>query len=146
MAESKTKARRHVFDDYLDLVRQVPLRPIRNDRELDRAIVMIDTLIDRQRLTPAEQDYLEVLGDLVERYEDDAHPIPDVSEGEVLRFMMDQRNLTQAEIARATGITESRISEVLSGKRQLTRGQIEKLAAYFHLSPAVFLAESGSAN
>ncbi len=47
--------------------------------------------------------------------------------------------MTQAELARATGIRESRISEVLSGKRKLTRTQISKLAAFFRVSPAVFL-------
>ena len=34
------------------------------------------------------------------------------------------------------------VSEVLAGKRQLTRAQISKLAAYFHISPAVFMAEA----
>ena len=47
-------------------------------------------------------------------------------------------------MARATGIAESRISEVLSGKRQLTE-QIMKLAAYFHVQPGVFLSQSGQA-
>ena len=37
-----------------------------------------------------------------------------------------------------TGIAESTISEVLSGKRKLNRTQIGKLARYFHVSPAVF--------
>ena len=54
--------------------------------------------------------------------------------------------MTQAEVARATKIAESRISEVLSGKRRLTRGQIEKLAAYFHVSPAVFLSAAENSN
>jgi plasmid maintenance system antidote protein VapI len=53
--------------------------------------------------------------------------------------MIAQKDVTQAEVARATGVRESRISEVLSGKRKLTRTQITKLAAYFHVSPAVFL-------
>jgi HTH-type transcriptional regulator/antitoxin HigA len=130
---------RKPLDNYLELVRQFPLRPLRSDKELDRAIAMIDSLLDRDRLGPAEEDYLDVLGDLVERYEDQSHPIPDVSDGEMLRFLIDQREVTQVEVARATGIRESRISEVLSGKRTLTRMQISKLAAYFRVSPAMFL-------
>ena len=86
-----------------------------------------------------EQDYLDVLGDLVERCEDQAYPIPDVSDGGMLRFLIDQKEVTQADVARATGIHESRISEIPSGKRELTRTQITKLAANFRVSPAVFL-------
>ena len=37
------------FDAYLHLVRQFPLRPIRSEKELDRAISMIDSLLDRDR-------------------------------------------------------------------------------------------------
>src|SRR5437899_6952002 len=79
------------LDGYLDLVRQFPLRPIRSETELDRAIAMINSLLDRDQLSPAEEDYLDVLGDLVERYEDHAHPIPDVSDEEMLRFLIDQK-------------------------------------------------------
>ena len=75
------------LDGYLDLVGQFPLRPIRSEKKLDRAIAMINSLLDRDRLSPAEADYLDVLGDLVERYEDKHHPIPDVSDGEMLRFL-----------------------------------------------------------
>jgi HTH-type transcriptional regulator / antitoxin HigA len=141
MSVTKTKiSGGKTLDGYLALVRQFPLRPIRNKKELDQAIAMVDSLVDRDRLTPAEDDYLDVLGDLVERYEDKAYPIEDVSEDAMLRFLIDQKDVNQAKVARATGIAESRISEVLRGKRRLTRGQIEKLAAYFQVEPAVFMA------
>jgi antitoxin component HigA of HigAB toxin-antitoxin module len=57
----------------------------------------------------------------------------------MLAHLIEAKDVTQAEVARATGIRESRISEVLSRKRKLTRTQITKLAAYFRVSPAVFL-------
>ena len=74
------------------------------------------------------------------------HPIGDVSEDEMLGFLIEQKGVTQVEAARGAGIAESTISEVLSGKRRLTRGQIEKLAAYFHVSPAVFLSAAENSN
>jgi HTH-type transcriptional regulator / antitoxin HigA len=145
MAGTKTQAsRRDGLDGYLELIRRLPLRPIRSERELDRAIAVINELLDRDRLTPAEADYLDVLGDLVERYEETTEPIGDVSEADMLRFLIDQKGVTQAEVARATGVRERPISEVLSGKRQLSRAQLGKLAAYFHVSPAVFMPETDS--
>ncbi len=126
-------------DRYLDLVRQFPLRPLRTDSDLDAAIAVIDGLIDQQKLTVAEQDYLDVLSDLVEAYEDDAKPMPQVSDANLLRFLIDQKGITQARAATGTGIAESTISEVLAGKRKLNRTQIAKLARFFHVEPGAFL-------
>src|SRR5947209_18286411 len=63
-------------DRYLDLVRRFPLRPIRSEAELDRAIAMIDSLVDQETLSLDEQDYLDVLSDIVEKYETETHPLP----------------------------------------------------------------------
>jgi HTH-type transcriptional regulator/antitoxin HigA len=120
------------------LVRRFALRPIQSDADLDRAIAVVDALLDRDGLDAGEQDYLDVLSDLVERYEDQTDPPRDVSDAEMLRFLMEQQEVKQVELSRATGIVESTISAVLSGKRTLNRSQIGKLASYFHVSPGVF--------
>ena len=124
---------------YLRLIRRFPLRPIQSEAELDRATAMLNELLDRDELDPAEDDYLDVLGDLVERYEEKAHPIPDVSEGEMLAFLIEQNGVRQVDVAKGAGIAQSTLSEVLAGKRRLTRGQVEKLARYFRVGPGVFL-------
>ena len=123
---------------YLKLVRQFPLRPIRSDDELDKAIRMVDSLLDRQELEPEEEDYLEVLGDLVERYQREAHPMPPVSDAEMLRHLIEAKGVSQTEVSGATGIADSTISEVLKGKRSLNRTHISKLTRYFKVSPGVF--------
>src|SRR5713226_2574430 len=107
-------------DTYLALVRRFPLRPIRSENELDAAIAMIDGLTDRDDLDSSEADYLDVLSDLVERYEEQVHPVGDPSHAEMLAFLIDQKGVKQVDLARATGIAESTLSEVLRGKRQLT--------------------------
>jgi HTH-type transcriptional regulator/antitoxin HigA len=140
MAGRRTQTRSaRASDHYLALVRRFPLRPIRSEAELDAALAVIDALTEREDLDPGEADYLDVLSDLVERYEDQAHPIRAASDAELLAFLIDQRGVKQVQVARATGIAESTLSEVLRGKRQLTRGQIAKLAGYFRVEPRVFL-------
>ena len=123
---------------YLTLVRRFALRPIQSDADLDRAIAVVDALLDRDGLDAGEQDYLDVLSDLVEHFEDQTDPPRDVSDAEMLRFLMEQQGVKQVELSRATGIVESTISAVLSGKRTLNRSQIGKLASHFHVSPGVF--------
>ena len=66
--------------DYLELILEFPLRPIRSDAELDRAVKMIDSLVDKDKLSAGEQDYLDVLSDLVEKYEAEEHPMAPLSD------------------------------------------------------------------
>ena len=62
-----------VGNEYFELVRRFPLRPIRSERELDNAIAVIDDLIARLARSAEADDYLDVLSDLVEKYESEHH-------------------------------------------------------------------------
>lgn len=125
-------------DRYLELVQKFPLRPIQGEAEHDAAIEMIDELIDAPSLSPPEQDYLDVLSDLVEAYETVHEPMPETTDAGMLQFLMEIQGRTQTEVAKGAKIAASTVSEVLSGKRTLNRGQIGKLARYFHVEPGVF--------
>jgi HTH-type transcriptional regulator / antitoxin HigA len=125
-------------DVYLQLVRRVPLRPIRSDDELDRAIEMVDELIDHDKRGADERDYLDVLSDLIERYETDAHLISAAPDAEVLAHLIGAKGVSQADVAREVGVAESTISEVLAGKRKLNRTHIGRLAQYFNVGPTAF--------
>ncbi len=142
MANKRATTIRGVYgkteDRYLDLVRRFPLRPLRTEAELDAAIAVIDGLLDRPTLTAPEQDYLDVLSDLVEATEAELVPMEPVGDAELLRFLIEQKGVTQAGVAAGAGIAESTISEVLGGKRKLNRTQIAKLARYFHVEAGVF--------
>ena len=123
---------------YLELVAAFPLRPISNDAQYRRAVKVLDALLDQSKLSRDERDYLEVLGDVVEKYEEKFEEIAVVSDAQMLEFLIESREITQTEVARATGIPNSVLSNVLHGKRELNRGQIAKLTKYFHVSPTVF--------
>lgn len=125
-------------DRYLELVRQCPLRPIRSDGELDGAVRMVDTLLSQPSLRTEEQDYLEVLSDIVDRYEAKEVPIAPVSDAAMLKHLIDARGITAQEVAKGTGIVNSTISAVLNEKRTLNREHIGRLAKFFHVSPNVF--------
>src|SRR5665213_2346724 len=134
----KTKRKGGNQDVYLELVQRVPLRPIRSEDELDRAIGMVDELIDQDERGADERDYLDVLSDLIERYEAEAHPIPAASDAEILAHLIEIKGVSQAEVARETALAESTLSEVLAGKRKLNRTHIGRLARYFNVGPAAF--------
>ena len=56
--------------------------------------------------------------------------MPPVSGAEMLRFLIESQHTTQSKVATGTGISESTISEVLAGKRELNRKHIEALAPF----------------
>jgi HTH-type transcriptional regulator / antitoxin HigA len=125
-------------DAYVELVLKFPLRPLRTGKELDRAIEMIDSLIIRGDLEQGEQDYLDILTGIVEKYEAAEHPMPPVSDAAMLRHLIEARGVTQSKVADDVKIPMSTISEVLNGKRRLTRNHIAVLSKHFGVSPAVF--------
>jgi HTH-type transcriptional regulator/antitoxin HigA len=127
-------------DAYLELVQRFPLRHLKTDRELSTAIEIMKTLLVRGDLASGEQDYLDVLTDIIERYEDKAHPMPAVSDAAMLGHLLGARGITQVELSSEVGIAMSTISEVLHGKRELNRKQIASLAEFFKVDPSVFLA------
>ncbi len=102
---------------------------------------MADELIVRKR-TKEEDDYLDVLSDLVEKYESATMAEPPMSDGLMLEALLDARGLSQARVARDTGIAESTISAVLHGNRELTRAQVAKLVAFFKIPADTFTYEA----
>ncbi len=133
-----TKARNPLkLQRYLQLVREFPLVPIENKRQLSTAIDMIDRLVDRD-LNPEEEAYLDVLAHIVERYEDRAYPIAAVDDAALLADILESKGLTQVAFARATGISESTVSSVLKGTRNLTREQIGRIATSYNIPAGVF--------
>jgi HTH-type transcriptional regulator/antitoxin HigA len=127
-------------DTYFKLVRQFPLAHIRDDRHLDIAQTMIDRLLTED-IDAGAQEYLEVLTDLVENYEDEHVIIPDASEADVLAELIRANGLSQLELAKKVGISQSTISAVLKGTRSLTKDHIIALAKFFRVSPAAFLPQ-----
>jgi HTH-type transcriptional regulator/antitoxin HigA len=133
------RTRRAAGEPYFELVRRFPLRPIESDAELERARSLLNELLDRDALDRDRADYLEVLGDLIDKYEQVHHPLPPVSDVDVLRHFLDTRSITRSDTARGAGIAVSTLSSILAGKRRMNRDHIEALAQFFKVSPAVFL-------
>jgi len=106
---------------------------------LDRATRVIDSLIDRPSLSSDEKDYLNVLSDLVETYEEEHYPIAKVSHARMVRHSMEAKGVNQTQVSQASAIANSTISAVLKGARQLTREHISHLANFFHVDPGVFI-------
>ncbi|MDS1346540.1 helix-turn-helix domain-containing protein [Planktothrix agardhii] len=124
-------------NDYIELLTIFPPRPITSEEELELTQNMIDKLLDQGKLSQDEKDYLNVLGALVYEYEQQQEPIPDIYGVELLKSLIEDNGLRQKDLV-SIFKTESIVSDILNGKRELTKRHIEELAEFFHISPAVF--------
>lgn len=126
------------LDRYLKLVREFPLRPIRSEPDLDRAIAFLDRLTDREDLGAGERDYQLVLATLIAHYEDRHEPEAAVSPAAMLRHLIDARGTTQAKLAADLGLSESTVSEILAGKRGVSPRNRRLFADHFGVEPGFF--------
>lgn len=134
-------AARRTPDSYLKLVHAFPLRPIRTEAENDRAVGVIASLGVRGPLDPAERDYLDVLVDLVRKFEAEHYPAGPVGGPAMVRHLIDAQGLTQAKVAAGTGIAESALSEMLAGKRGMAARHVKALARFFGVAADTILGD-----
>jgi HTH-type transcriptional regulator/antitoxin HigA len=127
-------------DSYLELVLAFPLASIRSERHLDEAQKVMDRLLAQGKLDQGEEMYLDALSDLVSAYEDEHYAIAPASDADMLRHLMEAKGVTQAKVSRETGLPKSSLSEVLSGKKPLSRQMIRTLAHYFKVDVGVLAA------
>ena len=108
---------------------------LRSEDEYNTAVAEIDRLLDLdpQPSTP-EYDRLELLSVLVEDFEARHYPIDDsdLTPQQVVDFVLEQRGMTRAELARLMG-GRSRVSDFFNGKRALSKGQIEALREHLRI-------------
>ena len=134
-----TKARRN---EYLELVRQFALKPIRNDEQLRKAHKVIDTLTmtPEKKMTRDQTDYLEVLGNLTQAYEDRilSPELEAVTGLDVLNHLMDANDMTASDLGRLLGHRELG-SKILRGEREISKSHAKILGEHFGLPAETFL-------
>jgi HTH-type transcriptional regulator / antitoxin HigA len=121
----------------MELITHFPPRPITNKAELIATQNRINSILDRGKLTQDDRDYLKVLGILVYDYEQQHEPMPNLRGGELLKALLEEANLQPKDLVPICE-SEFTILEIMNGNRQLTAGEIEKLAAFFQISPTAF--------
>ena len=98
---------------YQTLLLDVTPRPIRNHREYKRVMRHVDRLMKKARLSSAESQMLELLATLAEQYESVQHPTPAASQADLLAHLIDARGVSQAQVARQSGVHRSIITNVI---------------------------------
>jgi len=124
---------------YGKLLRKALPRPIRTEKDNERYLQVVERLMDLgERLTPERHELMELLVTLIERFEAERYSLSAASPVEALRELMEARGMKLAGLAALFG-SKGVASEILSGKRVLSKTNIKRLAEHFGVSPEVFL-------
>jgi HTH-type transcriptional regulator/antitoxin HigA len=118
----------------------VKLRTIQTDRHYRAMIEFLNNLLDEigDRETHPLMGLLDIVTTFVRDYEEREADLPNAEPSAVLRLLMEQHDLRQADLANIFG-SQSNVSEVLSGKREINARQARELGKRFGVSPAVFI-------
>jgi HTH-type transcriptional regulator/antitoxin HigA len=109
---------------------------VENDKDHRQAKALLEKLMNSA--DPSDQGRLVAQARLIEAYEQGRWPRRIPSLPEILSYLMDQHGLTRAELAEFLG-TPSRVSEVMTGKRELSMSMVRKLRDRFHISADVLI-------
>ena len=124
---------------YGKLLRKALPRPVRTERDNERYLQVAEHLMNLgERMTPEQRELLDLLVVLIERFEAERYSLSAASPVEVLLELMQARGMKLAGLGTLIG-SKGVASEILSGKRGLSKTNIKWLAEYFRVSPEVFL-------
>ncbi|MDD5502917.1 MAG: helix-turn-helix domain-containing protein [Candidatus Thermoplasmatota archaeon] len=139
MPNTNTPQPQAILRAWMPFKEAVGVTRIRGEADYAQICATVQALLDEIGDNEAHPlaDVLDYLSDQMQSYEDEHYPIPDAEPREVLRFLMDQHGLKQEDLADCA--PQSRISDILNGRRSVSKEIAKKLARRFNVGADMFL-------
>ncbi|TYQ23493.1 transcriptional regulator [Pseudanabaena sp. UWO311] len=120
------------------LLADIQPRVITTEEENDRALGIVEGLLAEKNLSPEKEQILQLLVSLIEKFEDEHYQLAASTPHSILLHLMEQRGLRQTDLI---GLIGSRgvVSEVVNGKRTISKSQAKSLGEFFHVDPSLFI-------
>jgi len=123
---------------YSKLLAEIAPRAIETEEEYDRLLAVAERLTFAKNLTPEERALYKLLVTLIEVYERENYPINKSEPHEILQHIMESSGTRQADLVGIIG-SSGVVSEVVNGKRAISKAQAKALGDYFKISPSLFI-------
>ncbi|WP_026104035.1 type II toxin-antitoxin system HigA family antitoxin [Anabaena sp. PCC 7108] len=129
------------FDNksYSQLLAEVAPQVIETETEYERLLKVVEFITFKKNLTSEERKLDKLLVRLIEDYEEENYPMDKSTPHEILQHMMESSGIRQADLVRILGSSSGVISEVVNGKRSISKAQAKALGEYFKVSPSLFI-------
>ena len=124
---------------YRALLRDTLPVVIHTEEEYQRLLAAVAAIMEKPEDEIGEEEgrLLEMLAMLIEEYEDRIHPLPKVQPHQMLSHLLQEAGLRASDLSEI--LPKSRVSEILSGKRSISKAQAKQLAERFRVPVDVFL-------
>ena len=125
---------------YARLANRVVVKAVETEEEYDHMVAAVERLMDKgeDHLSPEESALLETMAILVQAFDERHNPLPQVAPNEMLAYLMETSGRTARDLLPVFG-TRGRVSEVLSGKRSISKEQAKKLSSLFKVTVDLFI-------
>ena len=123
---------------YGKLLSRVLPAVIETEKENERMLAEVNKLMAKPKLSPAESKLFDLMVRLIEDFEDQHYELNASTPNGVLRELMEARGVKQRDLWELFG-SKGTASEVINGKRSISKAQAKALAKYFRVSPELFL-------
>ena len=123
---------------YSNLLAEVAPKVIETEDEYARLLVIAERLTFAKNTTPEERILYKLLVTLIEVYETENYPIDKSEPHEILQHILESSGTRQADLVGIIG-SSGVVSEVVNGKRAISKAQAKALGDYFKVSPSLFI-------
>jgi HTH-type transcriptional regulator / antitoxin HigA len=124
---------------YIDLLSKTIPSIIETESEYQRLLALTESLHFNKNRTLEEKKIYKLLVILIEIYESEKYSIPASTSQEILQHIMDSSGLRQADIAEIIGASSGVVSQIVNGKRAISKAQAKALGQRFKISPSLFI-------
>ncbi|MBW4422354.1 MAG: transcriptional regulator [Myxacorys californica WJT36-NPBG1] len=125
-------------NNYGQLLAEFKPQVIDSEAEYDRALEAVEQLMGCQNRAPEQTELLKLLVALIEAYETTHYPMEASTPQEMLEHLMESAGVRQADLVGVLG-SKGVVSEVVNGKRSISKAQAKALGEFFHVSPSLFI-------
>ena len=123
---------------YSNLLSRTRPQVIETEEEYDRILKIVEELTFTKNRTPEEKVLHKLLVTLIEAYETENYPMNESAPHEILQHLMESSGTRQADLVGVIG-SSGVVSEVVNGKRSISKAQAKALGDYFNISPSLFI-------
>ena len=116
----------------------LPYKVIKTEKQYYEYCNMLEELAIFKKKNKQQQDAIELLNVLIEKWDNDHNTFGDADPIELLKYLMTENKSKAVDLAKLLGVSKSLISDILHYRRGLSKEIIRKLADHFKLSQEVF--------
>lgn len=124
---------------YRQLLAEVAPQIIETEEEYERLLKVAEAFVFKKDLTPEEKVLNKLIVKLIEDYETVNYQMGESAPHEILQHILESSGLKQSDLVKITGSSSGVVSEIVNGKRTISKAQAKALGEYFKVSADLFI-------